>query len=51
MKATDKKKVSVKPMPDEDTTKYIDYSQPLNFKQLLKGNNTSTKKKGPKKAA
>jgi hypothetical protein len=51
MKATDKKKAMVKPMPDEDTTKYIDYTQPLNFKQLVKANNTSSKKKGPKKAA
>jgi hypothetical protein len=51
MKATDKKKVSVKQMLDEGTSKYIDYSQPLNFKQLLKANNAVTKKKGPKKAA
>jgi hypothetical protein len=51
MKTTDKKKYTVKHMPDEDTAKYIDYSQPLNFKQLLKANNASFKKKGPKKAA
>ena len=51
MKATDKKKAAVKQMPDEDTTKYIDYSQPLNFKQLAKAGNGPFKKKGNKKAA
>jgi hypothetical protein len=51
MKATDKKKAMVKSMPDEDTAKYIDYTQPFNFKQSVKANNTSSKKKGPKKAA
>jgi|GEM_PF-4317112 hypothetical protein len=50
MKTIDKKKFSVKQMPDEDSSKYIDYSQPLNFKQLLKASNASFKKKGPKKA-
>ena len=51
MKNLDKKKATVKQMPNEDTTKYIDYSQPLNFKQLVKSNNSSFKKKPRKKAA
>jgi hypothetical protein len=50
MKTADKKKALIKQLPDEDTTKYIDYSKPLNFKQLLKASNTSFKKK-TKKAA
>ena len=51
MKSTDKKKASVKQMPNEDTSKYIDYSQPLNLKQLVKNSNASFKKKPGKKAA
>lgn len=51
MKPTDKKNAAVKQVANEDTSKYIDYSQPLNFRQLLKSNNASPKKKGPKKAA
>jgi len=51
MKNIDKKRISVKQMPDEDTTKYIDYTQPLNFKQLVKNSNASFKKKPRKKAA
>lgn len=51
MKNIDKKKATVKQMPNEDTTKYIDYSQSLNFRQLIKNSNASFKKKPRKKAA
>ena len=50
MKVTDKKKIFVKEMPDEDTAKYIDYSKPLNFKHLMKANNASLKRKRKKAA-
>ena len=52
MKAIDKKKFIVKESADEDTTRYIDYSKPLNFEQLIKAKKISTKNKvATKKAA